>query len=101
MNTDLQDRGKVIEEIVRRWQKKNTDKMVDFAGTVKDLRQLKPYENLAMFYKVTIPADLYRQLDLAISTDGARFLDPKGELAWFINAFPEFTVSYDRTEMVK
>lgn len=101
MDTDSSARRKLIEEIVRRWQSKHKEEMQNFADEVKELRQQKPYENLALFYRMTIPGDLYRQLEFGISSGDVRLFEAEGELAWFKNTFPEFLVPYDSTDTVR
>lgn len=97
--SDRNDRRRVIEEIVKRWIKKNPETLVTFADTVKLMRQNRPFENQMHIYKATIPGDLFRQLDFAVSSDGEpRLFDPDGELEWFASKFPEFIIKYDRTE---
>lgn len=90
-------RRRIIDEIVSRWKTKNPDKLKIFADNVKEMRQGRITENKAMSYKATLPGDLFRQLDYAVSTDGdARLFDPDGELKWFADKYPEFIIPYDR-----
>lgn len=97
--TQRNDRRKLIEEITERWIKKNRDKLVSFAESVREMRQAKPYENQGHVYVATVPSDLMKQLEFAISSEGNdRLFDPEGELKWFSDKFPEFKVSYERNE---
>ncbi len=95
-------RRRVIEEIVARWKAKNPDTLKIFADNVKEMRQERITESKAMSYKATLPGDLFRQLDYAVSTDGdARLFDPDGELTWFADKYPEFIIPYDRTSLAR
>lgn len=98
--SDKYARRKVIEEVAKRWIKKNPETLKTFASTVKSMRQAKPYENQAHTYRATVPGDLMRQLEFAVqATDDARLFDPEGELQWFCDNFPEFTIPYDKTSI--
>lgn len=97
--TQRNDRRKLIEEITERWIGKNKETLSTFARAVREMRQAKPYENQGHVYVATIPSDLMKQLEFAISGEGGeRLFDPDGELKWFSEKFPEFKVSYDRNE---
>lgn len=99
-NTERRDRQRIITEIVARWVSKNPELVKTFSDSVKEMRQGVAQENQAMSYKATIPGDLFRQLDFAISGDGEpRLFDPDGELKWFAENYPEFVVPYDRSTL--
>ena len=101
-NTDIRGRRRIIEEIADRWIAKNPEKLKIFASAVKEMRQERPPENQAQIYKATIPGDLMRQLDFAISEAGEpRLFDPDGELKWFGEKYPEFIIPYDRSSLVR
>jgi hypothetical protein len=100
--SDRNDRRRVIEEITKRWISKHPEELKNFAKAVKEMRQGRPSENQAMTYKATIPGDLFRQLEFALSSDGSpRLFDPDGELKWFSEKYPEFIIPYDRHETVR
>ncbi len=99
---DKAGRHRIIEELVARWIRKNPGVIQIFADNVKDMRQGRASENQAMSYKVTLPGDLFRQLDYALSeTDDQRLFVPDGELEWFSQRYPEFNIPYDRSTLVK
>lgn len=101
-NTDIRDRRRVIEEISDRWIAKNPERLKTFSEAVKGMRQERPSENQAQVYKATIPGDLMRQLDFAISDSGEpRLFDPNGELKWFGEKYPEFIIPYDGSSLVR
>lgn len=98
--SDRNGRRRIIEEITARWMAKNPENVKAFADTVKEMRQEQITENKAMSYKATLPGELFRQLDFALSTDGdARLFDPDGELQWFAEKYPEFIIPYDRSSI--
>lgn len=98
---EKKDRRRLIDEIVRRWIRKHPEEFSTFADAVKKMRQGRPYENQMHTYKATIPGDLFRQLELALSSgEEARLFDPDGELEWFSANYPEFIIRYDKTERV-
>lgn len=99
--SDKNARRRLIEEIVSRWEQKNPDKLKSFAETVREMRQNRPYENQGQVYKATIPGDLMNQLEFAISSNDIRLFDAPGELKWFCDKYPEFTIPYDRSEIVR
>ncbi len=101
-NVEIRDRKRIIQEITDRWISKNKEIFKDFAATVQGMRQLRPTENQAHIYKATIPGDLMRQLEFAISNEGEpRLFDPAGELKWFGEKYPEFIIPYDRSSSVR
>jgi hypothetical protein len=98
--TAKRDRRRVIEEIVARWVAKYPERLKVFADSVREMRQGRATENQAMSYRCTVPGDLFRQLDYAVlETDDKRLFDPDGEIQWFAEKFPEFTVPYDRSTL--
>lgn len=96
--SDISSRRKVIEELVDRWVRKNPEALQTFASQVRLMRQGRPKENKTHVYRATIPGDLMRQLEFAVSSGDARLFAPDGELEWFCKKYPEFTIPYDRTE---
>lgn len=96
-NSEKRDRRRLIEGIVDRWVEKNKDVLASFGEAVKEMRQGRAPENQAMSYRATLPGDLMRQLDFALSSEGgARPFDPEGELEWFAKTYPEFIIPYER-----
>ena len=98
-HSDRNARRRLIEEIVDRWIGKNPEALRSFAENVKEMRQGRPNENQGHIYRATIPSELMRQLEFAISSGDVRLFDVEGELSWFCGRYPEFTIPYDRSTL--